>query len=71
MAKRPDEADKLTMSVEEAGQALGLGRAGAYEAVARGEIPTVRIGRRLLVPIRAVDAMLDRAVADWERRREK
>jgi excisionase family DNA binding protein len=52
----------LTLSVPEAGKRyLGLSRNGAYDAAARGEIPTIRIGRLLRVPVRAMEAMLDRA----------
>ncbi|MCL4853141.1 MAG: helix-turn-helix domain-containing protein [Bryobacteraceae bacterium] len=40
------------------GQILGLGRNATYDAAARGEIPTIRIGRRLLVPRAALDRML-------------
>jgi excisionase family DNA binding protein len=44
--------------VEEAAQALGISRAFAYEAVARGEIPCIRIGRRILVPKAALAKLL-------------
>ena len=40
----------LTLTVEEAGRLLGVSRGLAYEAARRGEIPTIRLGRRLLVP---------------------
>jgi excisionase family DNA binding protein len=40
---------RLTMTVEEAGQALGMSRATVYEAVGRGEILCIRIGRRILI----------------------
>ena len=49
---------QLTISVIEAGRRLGVGRALAYEAARRGEIPSIRLGRRLLVPIAAFEAML-------------
>ena len=42
---------RLTIDVPEAGRLLGLGRNAAYEAARRGEIPTLRIGQRLLVPV--------------------
>lgn len=42
--------DKRTYTVEEAGAMIGLCRNSAYTAAQNGEIPTVRIGRRLLVP---------------------
>jgi excisionase family DNA binding protein len=39
-----------TISVEQAGRVLGVSRRSAYRAAERGQIPTVRVGRRLLVP---------------------
>jgi excisionase family DNA binding protein len=42
--KEPPE--RLTYTVEEAADALGISRAGAYEAVHRGEIPHLRSSRR-------------------------
>ena len=48
-----------TLTVEEAAEVLGIGRLLAYEAARRGELPTIRVGRRLLVPRRALDALLD------------
>ena len=33
-------------------------RSGWYEAIRRGEIPHVRIGRRILIPRHALDALL-------------
>jgi excisionase family DNA binding protein len=57
-----DETTPLTLTVPEAGKKyFGLSRNGAYDAAARGEIPTIKIGRLLRVPIRALEAMLDRA----------
>jgi excisionase family DNA binding protein len=49
---------RLTMSVEEAAIALGISRTFAYEAVARGEIPCIRIGRRILIPKVALEILL-------------
>lgn len=40
----------LTVSIPEAATLLGISKNLAYEAAARGEIPTVKIGRRVLVP---------------------
>jgi hypothetical protein len=52
----------LTISVPEAGRKyFGLSRNAAYAAAERGEIPVVKIGRLLKVPVRALEAMLDRA----------
>ena len=38
------------LSVPAAGRILGLGRSAAYDAARRGDLPTLRIGRRLVVP---------------------
>lgn len=54
-----DVAGRDTISVEEAGRILGIGRKTAYEAVQRGEIPALRIGRRLLVPTHRLRALLE------------
>ncbi|MGH9117561.1 MAG: helix-turn-helix domain-containing protein [Acidimicrobiales bacterium] len=54
------DADKrLTLSVEEAGRLLGISRGLAYLLVNRGEIPSIRLGRRIVVPRRALDRLLD------------
>jgi excisionase family DNA binding protein len=56
------EEHPLTLSVPEAGaKYFGLSRNAAYAAAERGELPVVRIGRLLRVPIRALEAMLDQA----------
>ena len=47
-----------TISVEQAGTILGVSRRAAYRAVHRGELPAVRIGRRLLVPSAKLLALL-------------
>jgi hypothetical protein len=57
-----NEESLLTLSVPAAGKKyFGLSRNGAYDAAARGDLPTIRIGRLLRVPVRALERMLDRA----------
>ena len=58
MTDQKTAPERKTLRVEEAAAMLGLSRNGAYAAVARGEIPTIRIGRKLLVPKPALDRML-------------
>lgn len=53
-----NQADRKTLTILEAANALGIGRNAAYEAARRGEIPTIRIGKRLLVPLVALERML-------------
>lgn len=51
-----------TLSVPDAGRIyFGISRNSAYEAARRGEIPTIRIGNILRVPIVALERMLDEA----------
>ena len=50
--------DELTLSVEEAARLLGIGRNLCYERVKTGEIPVIKIGRRLLVPRSALEKLL-------------
>lgn len=42
--------DRLTYDVETAARLLGIGRSAAYEAVHTGQIPSIRIGSRILIP---------------------
>jgi excisionase family DNA binding protein len=51
-------AERATYTVEEAGRKLGISRNSAYEAARSGQLPTIRIGRLLLVPKAALDRML-------------
>jgi excisionase family DNA binding protein len=53
-----DLTGRLTCSVPEAGQLLGIGRDAAYAAAARGEIPTLRLGRSIRVSVPALLALL-------------
>lgn len=50
-------AGRLTLSVEETASILRLGRSATYEALHRGEIPYVKVGRRYLVPVPRLMAM--------------
>ena len=49
---------QLTLTVEEAGRLLGISRGAAYRAAACGQIPTIRLGRRLLVPTARLHQLL-------------
>jgi Helix-turn-helix domain len=51
---------KKTLSVPEAGREyFGLSRNASYEAAHRGDIPTIRIGRLLRVPVVALERKLE------------
>jgi hypothetical protein len=51
-----------TFSVPEAGKRyFGLSRNASYAAAQKGQLPIIRIGRLLRVPVRAMERMLDQA----------
>lgn len=55
----PLAEDQPTISLwPTAGRALGLGRSSTYAAADRGEIPIIRIGKRVVVPTAALRRML-------------
>ncbi len=51
----------LAVSVEEAGDALGISRSLAYKMAREGKIPTIRMGNRLIVPLSKLEEMLNGA----------
>jgi excisionase family DNA binding protein len=51
--------DSLVMSVEEAAALLGISRGLAYDLVRRQVVPSIRLGRRLVVPRRRLMAMVE------------
>lgn len=50
---------RLTLTVTEAAKLLGISRGMAYECVRTGELPSVRLGGRILIPRSKLTAMLD------------
>jgi Helix-turn-helix domain len=51
-------------TVEETGKILGISRASAFAAAKRGDIPTIRIGKRLIVPRRGLERLLSADAGD-------
>ncbi len=54
----PDPSVVPTVSVETAAPWFGLGRSAAYDAARRGEIPTLRFGRSVRVPVARARVLL-------------
>ena len=50
---------RMTITVEEAAELLGISPTSAYLCARRREIPTIRLGRRVLVPVARLMAMLE------------
>jgi excisionase family DNA binding protein len=58
MTQLPDPTSRPTVSVDDAAAILGVARVTAYEAVHAGQIPSIRVGRRILVPTAALRRLL-------------
>ena len=56
--EKPNDPVRLTVSVEQAGRILGISRGSAFHYAREGVIPTIRLGKRLLVPKAALDRLL-------------
>ena len=62
MSDHVTEWEPKTLPVPEAGRRyFDLGRHASYEAAKRGDIPTIRMGRLLRVPVVALERMLEEA----------
>jgi excisionase family DNA binding protein len=57
----PNAAEGRVKTLDEVASLLRISRGSAYEAAKRKEIPTIRIGRRLLVPSDAFERLLAKA----------
>jgi excisionase family DNA binding protein len=53
-----DKVQRRTYTVLEVAEILGIGRNTAYEVCRNGEIPTIRVGGRVLIPRSAIDELL-------------
>ena len=54
-------SNRLVMSVTEAAELLGISRGLAYELARSEKLPVVRLGRRLVVPRKALALWLERS----------
>ncbi len=58
LRRLPNPAEAPTLTVDQAAKILHVSRASAYKAVHSGEIPSIRVGHRVLVPTALLLAML-------------
>ena len=57
------QLERLTFTVEEAGELLGISRALAYEMARTGRLPTLRFGKRIVVPKKVIENLLERSAS--------
>jgi hypothetical protein len=66
MSAKP-KSDEKTLSVPEAGRRyFGLGEYASYKAAKRGDLPVIKIGKRLRCPVVALERMLEAAAPKTE-----
>lgn len=65
MAADGDDIARV-LSIQEVADILGVSDDLVYELVARGEIPSLRLGRRRVVPRRVVDLMIERSIETFD-----
>ncbi|MFD2608741.1 helix-turn-helix domain-containing protein [Deinococcus taklimakanensis] len=49
---------RLTRKPEEVAQLLGIGRNGVYDLIRRGDLRSIAVGRKLLIPLTAIEEFL-------------
>jgi excisionase family DNA binding protein len=59
--ERTAGSEPVVLDVPEVARRLGISRSFAYELVAAGEIPSLRLGRRVLVPVHQLRRLLGQA----------
>jgi excisionase family DNA binding protein len=58
-----NQMDRLLLRPTEAAEVIGLGRSKIYELLATGELPSIRIGSSVRVPVDALRAWIDKQLA--------
>ena len=53
--------NKLTLSVSECAEKIGIGRNLCYDLIRRGEIPSLKLGGRIVVPVVALEKLMHQA----------
>ena len=61
--------ESIVISVSEAAELLGVSDDLVYELTQRGELPCVRFGRRKVIPRRAIELVVEAALANFDAER--
>jgi excisionase family DNA binding protein len=54
-----NDVERLTLTVDEARKMTGLSRGSMYQAIYSGQVPSIRVGRRILVPRARLEQILN------------
>lgn len=63
-----ETGDQICISVEEMGRRIGVSRVSAYDLARSEGFPSIRVGKRLLIPVRELQAWLAKQAGKGERR---
>lgn len=55
------DQERVALTPEETAKRLGLGRTSTYKAIKSGQIPSVKFGKRIFVPITALERLMIRS----------
>ncbi|MBS3948951.1 MAG: helix-turn-helix domain-containing protein [Firmicutes bacterium] len=55
--------DKILINVPEAAKLLGLGKTFTYELIGQGQLPVVRLGKRVLIPVKHLNLYIETLIA--------
>lgn len=58
--------DKLIVSVPEAAELLGISDDLVYELTQRGDLPYIRLGRRKVIPRKAIESLVEQAITGFD-----
>jgi excisionase family DNA binding protein len=58
--------DKLIVSVPEAAELLGVSDDLVYELTERGDLPCIRLGRRKVIPRKAIESLVEHAITGFD-----
>ena len=59
MSVAPASSPRLTRKPEEAAPMLGIGRNGVYTLVRSGQLRSIKVGRKILIPLSAIEEFLN------------
>jgi len=59
----PSAIPKLAYTIEEASEALNMGKSMTFSLINEGRLRVVRLGRKILVPVTECQAFLEREIS--------
>ena len=61
--QEPSPIPKLAYTIEEAAESLNMGKSMAIALINAGRLRSIRLGRKILIPVTEIQAFLDREIS--------